>query len=147
MADKKTAKLIMVINDTQEVLELFELILTGEGFRVSLHSYQVRDLKKVKEVNPDLLIVDQFYGEEALGWELVQKMKMDRDTAHIPIVVCSTEIRLLKELEGHLKAKNIGVILKPFDIDDLIFAVNQALADAEQYHRPDGKEKVDKDNN
>ena len=147
MADKKMSKLIMVINDTQEILELFEIILTGEGFRVSLHSYQVRDLKVVKEVNPDLLIVDQLYGEEALGWELVQKMKMDRDVVHIPIVVCSTEIRLLKELEGHLKAKNIGVILKPFDVDDLVYAVKKALSDAEQYHQPEGKEKVDKDNN
>lgn len=124
------AQLIMVVNDTQEILELFEAILIEEGYRVSLHSYQVRDLKVIKELKPDLLIVDQLYGEEAYGWELIQKMRMDRETAHIPIVVCSAEIRMLKELEGHLKAKNIEAIVKPFDVDDLIDAVKRALADA-----------------
>lgn len=121
------SRLIMVINDAQEILELFEQLFIEEGYRVSLHSYQVRDLETVKRTKPDLLIVDQMLGDEAPGWKLIQKVKMNRSTAHIPIIVCSAEIRVLKELEGHLKAKNIGVVVKPFDVDDLLSAVKKAM--------------------
>ena len=137
----------MVVNDTQEILELFEMILTEEGYRVSVHSYQVRDLDIIKQVNPDLLLIDQLFGAEALGWQLVQKMKMDRETAHIPIVICSGEIKILRELEGQLKAKNIGVVIKPFDVDELVVAVKKAFIDTAQLEQAGNLENHDEKNN
>ena len=128
------AKLIMVINDTEEILELFEMILTEEGYEVNLYSYQVRELDQVKKVNPDLLIVDQMIMDESPGWQLVQKMKMDPTTANIPIVVCTAAINKIKELEGHLKEKNVQVVIKPFDIEELISAVKKGLG--EEYLPP-----------
>ncbi len=68
----------MVVNDTDEILELFEQILTEEGYEVKLFSYKLKDLNSVKELKPDLLIVDQMFGNESPGWQLVQKMKMDK---------------------------------------------------------------------
>jgi DNA-binding response OmpR family regulator len=138
----------MVINDTQEILELFEQLLTDEGYHVKLYSYQIRDLKVVKEVQPDLIIVDQMFGEEKLGWQLIQKLRMDRDTARLPVVVCSAELKTLKELEGHLKDKNIEVVIKPFDIDDLMGAVKRILGENEpvEYAKNHHKAKeIDKD--
>ncbi len=32
------AKLIMVVNDTEEILDLFRELLTSEGYDVSLHA-------------------------------------------------------------------------------------------------------------
>ena len=32
------AKLIMVVNDTQEILDMFRELLTSEGYEVSLHA-------------------------------------------------------------------------------------------------------------
>jgi DNA-binding response OmpR family regulator len=128
------AKLIMVINDTEEILELFEMILSEEGYEVSLYSYQVRELDQVKKVNPDLLIVDQMIMDESPGWQLIQKMKMDQTTAKIPIVVCTAAINKIKELEGHLKEKNVQVVIKPFDIEELISAVKKGLG--EEYVPP-----------
>lgn len=125
------SKLIMVVNDTQEVLQLFEDILTEEGYEVILHGNQTRTLEMVKEVKPDLVIVDQLITNEAPGWQLIQKMKMDAQTAKIPIVVCSAALDILRQLEGHLKGKNIEVVLKPFDIDELLKAAENALASAE----------------
>jgi DNA-binding response OmpR family regulator len=117
----------MVINDTEEILALFEEILVTEGYLVSLHSFRMQDLGEIKKVNPDLIVIDQLFGNEAHGWQVIQKIHMDATTATIPIVVCSTEIRLLQDLEGHLKAKNILVVLKPFDIEEFLDAVNKAL--------------------
>jgi DNA-binding response OmpR family regulator len=118
---------IVVVNDTQEILDLFRELLEEEGYRVSLYSYAFQDVKDIRALNPDLVILDFIIGGEATGWQLLQKLKMTRETATIPIIACTAAIQLAKELEGHLTTKNVRVVLKPFDIDDLLSAVTDAL--------------------
>lgn len=120
----------MVVNDTQEILDLFRDLLEEEGYRVSLYSFAFQDLAEVKQRKPDLVILDFIIGGEAQGWQLLQKMRMDRETMSIPIIVCTAAIALIRELEGRLRDKNVGIILKPFDIDDLLREVSRALAEA-----------------
>jgi len=121
---------IMVVNDTQEILDLFRDLLEEEGYRVSLYSFAFQDLAEVKQRKPDLVILDFIIGGEAQGWQLLQKLRMDRETMSIPIIVCTAAIALIRELEGRLRDKNVGIILKPFDIDDLLREVSRALAEA-----------------
>ncbi|MDQ3540366.1 MAG: response regulator, partial [Chloroflexota bacterium] len=78
-------------------------------------------------LRPDLVILDFVIGGEAHGWQLLQKMKMTRQTMDIPVIVCTAALHLARELGGHLKAKNVGVVLKPFDIDELLQAVTISL--------------------
>ena len=118
---------IMVVNDSREILELFEEILTDEGYEVDLYSYGLHDLVEVKESRPDLIILDYLIGDEGYGWQLLQKLKMDRDTAHIPVIVCSAAVKQLRELDAWLAEKGVGVVFKPFDIDDLLVAVRKVL--------------------
>jgi len=121
-------KHIMVINDTQEILELFrEILHTEAGHDVSLFSFEPQMLEHVKQVNPDLIISDHVFGEEKIGWQFIQRLKMDRDTAAIPVIVCSGAIKELKEIEGYLMQKNIGVLYKPFDIEELLNLVDLKL--------------------
>lgn len=118
---------IMVVNDTQEILELFREILTDEGYEVFLYSYGIQDLAEVERVQPDLIILDHLIGGEAVGWQMLQKLKMRRSTATIPVIVCTAAVKAVQEMEGYMKAKNVGLVLKPFDIDDLLLAIRQAL--------------------
>ena len=117
---------ILAVNDTPEILDLFRDILEEEGYEVVLHSYAARDLDQIKAVGPDLIILDFIIGGEDHGWQLLQKLKLDRETQAIPVVVCTAAVGLVRELEGHLRAKGVAVILKPFDIDDLLRQVNAA---------------------
>jgi DNA-binding response OmpR family regulator len=127
---------ILVVNDTPEILELLRDILEDEGFEVVLYSYASRDLADVKRVRPDLIVLDFIIGGEDYGWQLLQKLKLDRETVRIPIVVCTAAVNLVRELEGHLRAKGVSVVLKPFDIDDLVGQV-EASWRAVDRERPD----------
>ena len=118
---------IMVINDTQEILELFRDLLTEEGYEVTLYSYGVHDMKEVERVAPALIIIDYLIGDEQTGWQMLQKLKMTRSTAAIPIIVCTAALNQVKEIEGWLTQKGITVVLKPFDVDDLLAAIRRAL--------------------
>ena len=118
---------IMVVNDTQEILDLFEELLTDEGYEVVLYSYNVQDMAEVEHTKPDLIILDLLIGGEETGWQMLQKLRMKRSTARIPVIVCTAAARSVQEMEGYLKSKNVGLVLKPFDIDELLAAVKVAL--------------------
>lgn len=136
---------IMVVNDTQEILELFREILTDEGYEVFLYSYGIQDLAEVERINPDLIILDHMIGGEPVGWQMLQKLKLRRATAQIPVVVCTAAVKAVQEMEGYMKSKNVGLVLKPFDIDDLLAAIKQALKmqnldEYPQSRRPDDED-------
>jgi DNA-binding response OmpR family regulator len=117
----------MVIDDSKEILELIEMILTEEGYEVALYSFGIHDLVEVKRVSPDLIILDYLIGQEEDGWNLLQKLKLDRATAGIPVIICSAAAKQLREMDAWLNEKGVGVVYKPFDIDDLLLAVRKML--------------------
>ena len=118
---------IMVVNDTQEILQLFREILSDEGYEAILYSYAIQDLDEITRAKPDLIILDYMFDEEQIGWQLLQKLKMNRATASIPVIICTAAVQKVREMEGYLQSKGIGLVLKPFDIDDLLRAIEQAL--------------------
>ena len=139
---------IMVVNDTQAILELFRDLLEEEGYEVVLYTFAIQDLAEVERVQPDLIILDHIFGEERLGWQLLQKLKLRRSTESIPVVVCTAAAKAVQEMEGYLTAHGVALVLKPFDIDDLLSTVRLALqnrdaaalvdtpdADAKEEHR------------
>jgi DNA-binding response OmpR family regulator len=118
---------IMVINDNQEVLELFDDLLREDGYEPVLYSQAFSDLDEVEKIKPDLIILDYIFGGEKAGWQMLQKLKMRRSTANIPIVVCTAAVQAVREIEGYLEMKGVRLVAKPFDIDDLLTGVREAL--------------------
>ena len=118
---------VLVINDSQEILDLFREILTDEGYEVVLYSYAIQDMQEILRVDPDLIILDYIFGSEKSGWQTLQKLKMKRKTAGIPIIICTAAIKEVREIEGYLEAKGVTLVPKPFDIDDLLVAIRHAL--------------------
>ncbi len=127
-AKKPPGQHILVINDAQEILDLFRMILEDEGFRVTVIGFAVEDMKKILDAAPDLVILDLVFDREYIGWQTLQKMKMHRDTATIPVLVCTAEMRKAQEIQGYLTEKGVGLLLKPFDIDELIGQVRRLLS-------------------
>ena len=127
MARKSGRQRALVVNDTQEILELFDEILSGLGFDVVLMSYAPRELDRVREVKPDLIVLDFLMGDrELLGWQLLQKLKMDRTLDAIPVIVCSAAVKAVEEQQGYLTEQGVIVVLKPFNVDQLEDAVRRA---------------------
>jgi CheY-like chemotaxis protein len=121
-------KHVLVVNDTEEIIELFREIIEGMGHRVTATTYAPEDLEEIKKIGPELVILDLIMGGEKQGWQLAQKMRMSRETEAIPIVICTAATEDVREQEGWLAANAIKIVLKPFSIDDLELAVTKALA-------------------
>jgi CheY-like chemotaxis protein len=127
MADAELGKHVLVVNDTEEIIELFRDIIEGMGHRISATTFAPEELAEVKKAKPDIVIVDLMMDGEARGWQLVQKMRMSPDTAEIPIVVCTAATEAVREQEGWLTANAIKIVLKPFKVDDLELAITKGL--------------------
>jgi len=125
--DGQAPKHILVVNDTEEIIELFRDIIEDMGHRISATTFAPEDLAEVKKVDPDLVIMDLLIDGEKHGWQLTQKMRMSRDTEAIPIIVCTAATEVVREQEGWLTANAIKVVLKPFTVDDLELAITKAF--------------------
>lgn len=124
-------KRILVVNDTKEILELFRDFLEKElGHTVIMMSFAPDELSRIADERPDLIIIDFLIGDREMeGWQLLQKLRMNRSTAKIPIIACTAAVRQVRESEAYLVEQGIEVVLKPFDLDQLEGAVKRALTE------------------
>ena len=118
---------ILVINDTQEILELFRMLLEEEGYEVVLAGFPIQQISDIEQIKPDLIILDFVFGDQKTGWQMLQMLKMKRSTAAIPVIVCTAALDLVREQEGYLVSQGVHVVFKPFDIDSLLAAVRQEI--------------------
>jgi CheY-like chemotaxis protein len=124
-------KHLLVINDTPAILEVFRQLFEDEGYQVTLDTFSSFDTAAkfdlIRELCPDVIILDFLIGGEPLGWQLLQLLRMNRDTALVPVVVCTAAVRQVEELGAHLLTMGVQVVIKPFNIDDIIAAVSRAI--------------------
>jgi DNA-binding response OmpR family regulator len=123
---------ILVVNDTQEILELFRMLLEEEGYEVVLSGLPIQQISDVEQIHPDLIILDFVFGDQKSGWQMLQMLKMKRSTASIPVIVCTAALDMVREQEGYLVSQGVHVVFKPFDIDHLLTNIKQLLNSHEQ---------------
>ncbi len=121
---------VVVINDEQAMLRLYRDLLEDEGYRVSTLTYPMAELGDIQILAPDLLVLDMMFGGEDRGWTFLQQLRLDRQTAALPVIVCTAAVRLLRDVEDYLTEMGIGVVRKPFDLDPFLAEVRRRLGDA-----------------
>ena len=84
---------ILVVNDTQDILDLFRYILEDEGYEVVLFSFPFKNIHGIEKIEPDLIILDFVFGYEKTGWQMLELLKMQLSTIPIPVIVCTAAIQ------------------------------------------------------
>jgi DNA-binding response OmpR family regulator len=118
---------ILVIDDTPEILELFQDLLTDEGYEVLLAARVMQHVTEVERLRPDLIILDLLFGTEAAGGHLLHALRGHVATAAIPLIVCTAATAQLHAYDADLHLPGVSVVAKPFDVDDVLRTINTAL--------------------
>jgi DNA-binding response OmpR family regulator len=119
---------VVVVDDDVELLGLMRSLLPTEGnFEVITHDVLHEAAALVARERPDLVIMDLVQNRQERGWELIEQLRGDTSTADIPILVCSAAVRSLEERRAALEASGIAVVTKPFELDEFLDRVWQAL--------------------
>ncbi|HEX5035045.1 MAG TPA: response regulator, partial [bacterium] len=90
---------VLIVDDNPTNVELLLAQLRAYPYQLSTASDGEAALRKVEEDPPDLILLDLMMPKLS-GYEVCQRIKSDKKTQFIPVIV----ITALKELEDKLKA-------------------------------------------
>ena len=127
MSDHRTRH-VLALNDDAEILSLYRDLLSEEGHRVTTQQYPPRNLPAVAAAAPDVIVIDLMGGDGKGDWTMLQLLRMDPRTARTPIVLVTGPTAQVAEMEPRLRQLRVAVVPKPFDIEELLAAVRDALA-------------------
>lgn len=119
---------IFVANDDKAYLELMKMFLEEEGYKVTTLYEENKPYEEIKEAHPELVILDILIGAPDTGWVLLDKLNLDLETRHVPVIVCSADVRTLRDKADSLRKKGCLTIEKPFDIEEMLATIREALA-------------------
>ena len=117
----------MVVDDEPDVRLIARLVLSSAQFEVLEVDSATSALAELAAGRtPDVLLLDvRMPGLD--GWGLLRQLRADPALEHLPVVVFTADMSARGEAPGELRDGDI-LITKPFQADDLLQAVQSAVA-------------------
>ncbi|HEY2934952.1 MAG TPA: response regulator, partial [Gaiellaceae bacterium] len=114
---------VLVVEDDAPSAGLLEEWLTDDGYAVEVAASGEDALARIEARRPDVVCLDIRLAGDLDGWEMLARMKAGRDTASIPVVVCTGG-------NGRDRAAALGAadfLAKPISPEGLRAAVARVL--------------------
>jgi DNA-binding response OmpR family regulator len=116
-------KKILIAEDDRAIIEVVKIILENEGYIVIATDREEAIYEALKDNPPDLILLDIWLSGED-GGQIAKYLKGNEETKQIPIVIMSAN----NETEKITKDAGANdFLLKPFNIDDLLYVVKKHL--------------------
>ena len=119
----KAKRTILVIDDDRRVLELLQIALTQNGFRVATAATGEDGIDTVRRDPPDLVILDLRLPRKS-GFEVCAALKSTKETAHIPVIMVSASAEVDSRLQGLMHGAD-DYMTKPFSPKELLIKVRR----------------------
>jgi len=116
---------ILIIEDDALISDIVKKSLGLEGYRVETARTGEEGLKKIEELNPDLVLLDILL-PKIDGWEVLTRIRSDPKFAETPVVVISA----LTDERSKVQALRGGAddyITKPFSSLELVARIEAVL--------------------
>lgn len=118
-------KKILFIEDETEIVDLMRTRLEANGYQMFAAYDGEEGLKKVKEGNPDLILLD-IVMPKLNGIEVCKRLKGDLKTKDIPIIVVSASGG--KNLPQRCRQAGADeVVIKPFAAEEILGKISRLL--------------------
>ena len=112
------------MDDSPIVLRYVKNALEHE-FEILLATGGEMGIKKAKEVQPDLILLDyEMPGMD--GRETFLNLKVDEETEHIPVIFL-TSVSDTKKVKDVLELQPAGYVLKPLDAEQLLTKIHKII--------------------
>ena len=128
---------ILIIDDEKDLIKLVKEILELEGFEVSGAYDGEEGLRKAASEMPDLILLD-IRMPGLTGFQVLERLKMNKATSHIPVVMLTTSV-LRRDRD---KAFDLGAVdyviksLEGFELGERIRRIlNERVQDKDNMSR------------
>ena len=118
-------KKILIVDDEQDIVESLKFVLENCDYTCYC-AYNGEDgLKLAREIVPDLMILDVMM-PRINGFKISRLLKFDAKYKNIPILMVTARSQEEDKLIGEETGAD-EYITKPFDLDEVLQAVNKYL--------------------
>lgn len=122
-----SAPVVLVVEDDAEVGELLRVTLESEGYEVVLARSGDEAIRMARERLPDFISLD-IRLPDLDGFEVMQLLKREPETADIPVAIVS----VVSEREHGLELGAVAYLNKPLDAQKLLDVIHQSLDTSER---------------
>jgi two-component system alkaline phosphatase synthesis response regulator PhoP len=116
-------KKILIADDNENIREALTSILEDEGHELWIAKNGVEALRKVREVSPDILILDVMMPEMS-GYDVCRTIKNDPDLKKTFVLMLSAKGQVTEQERG----KEVGAdeyIVKPFSPSEILARISK----------------------
>ena len=132
---------ILVVDDESDVTELLEYKLEQEGYRVATLNDPLACIAKVREFEPELVLLDIMMPELS-GIQLCRIIRADPSIKDIPIIFLSARGEVEDRIKG-LEAGAEDYISKPFNTNELLLRTSKMLRRSGSRSEPAGQSRIE----
>ncbi len=120
---------VAVIDDDIRFIRLIERILGLEGIRIQPITTLDLDeaVRVISESRCQAALIDVYMYGDALGFTLIERLRESATTAKLPLMVTSGARREIGRKVGFLQQHDCGVLLKPFEPQELLAKLHEAV--------------------
>ena len=122
-------KKILIVDDEDDILHFLELVLREKGYEVATASGGHEALTKAQLERPDLVLLDIMMPQMD-GWEVLELLRVDEGTSHIPVAMLSARTEAKDRVQG-LQEGAIDYICKPFSLQELLGKIETIFSQVE----------------
>lgn len=122
-------KKILVVDDESGLLRAVSYLLEKEGYEVVTATNGLQGLIKAQKDRPDLIVLDVMLpGID--GFEVCSRLRADRQTQHIPIIMLSAKGQDSDRMTG-LRVGAAAYLTKPVKNASLLGKISSLLGDSD----------------
>ena len=127
---------IAVVERDLAFLEMLHEVLTDQGYQTILWSRSQDAFELIVRERPDLVILDVWLEHPHAGEMVLGLLQADPATREIPVIVCTTDVRFHEQRAETLRDKPYSILIKPFDLSDLLATIEEMIIAARRTRPP-----------
>jgi GAF domain-containing protein/CheY-like chemotaxis protein len=118
------AKIVLAVDDERPILNLYDRYLSEHGYQVVPLTDPTKVVERAKQVQPFAITLDVMMPGRN-GWQVLEELKSDPETDHIPVIICS----ILEDQEKGFSLGATDYLTKPILEEDLVGALSRLNGD------------------
>lgn len=114
---------VVAVDDSREMLDILKSVIAGAGYRFFGASNAQQCLRLVRDVEPDLILLD-IQMPEIDGFDLCKQLRAIEAFTNIPVAFVTAR-RTAQDVKAGIAAGGNDFITKPFDAKNLMARIDR----------------------
>lgn len=117
---------ILVVDDDKDIIEILQKRLLREGYEVSVAFDGNEALSKLKEFDPDVILLDLML-PTLNGFEVLKQVRMDANDKWRPVIIVSSKAEL-NNMQDCYNLEADHYLTKPCEIGNILRGIQTMLS-------------------